>query len=335
LNQLLTEMDGFQENSDVFVLAATNLPEVLDKALLRPGRFDRTVKVERPLKNDRLRMLQFYGKKIKLGSDVDFEKIARGTPGTTGAELAHIVNSAAIHAASHNQTQVTHEMMEWSKDKVLMGATSDLNQDEEARKLTAFHEGGHALVAYYSDAALPIYKATIVPRGQALGMVMQLPEGDKFSNSRREMVARMDVCMGGRVAEELIFGKDYVTSGASSDLEQATSIARSMVLKYGMGARTGLTSHDSDTIKTLSQSKRNEINDDIDALLNEAYARAQKMLTDKKGDLTLLADALLEHETLDLKEIGLVLSGKKLVREPEYNPRPPVRESTPKVPEVL
>jgi ATP-dependent metalloprotease len=244
LNQLLVEMDGFEQNNGVIVIGATNFADVLDSALLRPGRFDKHVTVPLPDVAGRKEVLDHYLSTIPVDDDVSVDVLARGTPGMSGAELSNLVNQAALKASLDGEDAVTHAVLEYAKDKILMGAErkSALISPESAR-LTAYHEGGHALVATKTKGAHPIHKATIMPRGQALGMVMQLPTGDQTSMSRRQMLADLDVCMGGRVAEEVVFGADEVTSGASSDLMQATRLAREMVTKWGMTDGVGPVFH--------------------------------------------------------------------------------------------
>eukprot|EP01038_Epipyxis_sp_PR26KG_P013825 gene13825-18539_t len=235
LNQLLVEMDGFQQNNGIIVIAATNFPDSLDSALVRPGRFDKHVDVPMPDIGGRQAILTLYGKKVPLDSDVDMEQLARGTPGFSGAELFNLINQAALKASVDGLKSVGMASLEHAKDKIMMGAErKSAVISPETMKMTAFHEAGHALVALKTAGADPIHKATIMPRGRALGMVMQLPEGDQTSMSRKQMLARLDVCMGGRLAEEIVFGPENVTSGASSDIQQATRLAKAMVTKYGL-----------------------------------------------------------------------------------------------------
>ncbi|RLN90175.1 hypothetical protein BBJ28_00014400 [Nothophytophthora sp. Chile5] len=316
LNQLLVEMDGFDQNKGIIVIGATNFPDVLDNALIRPGRFDRHVTVDLPDVAGRKEILEFYAGKIPLGDDVDLDVLARATPGMSGAELCNLVNEAALRASMKSADLVDMSAFEYAKDKILMGAErkSALITPESA-KLTAYHEGGHALVAINTPGAHPVYKATIMPRGQALGMVSQLPEGDQTSISRKQLLARLDVCMGGRVAEELTFGEDEITGGASSDIQQATNVARVMVTKYGMSDDVGLVFHDlrgNDTSATT----RKIIDDEVKKLCDASYIRAKDILVSKHADLEKLAQALLEYETLSGAEIDKILKGEPLERKP-------------------
>ncbi|KAG5190336.1 peptidase family M41-domain-containing protein [Tribonema minus] len=320
LNQLLVEMDGFEQNNGVIVIAATNFPEGLDRALVRPGRFDRRVSVPLPDINGRLQILELYSSKTKLDKCVDLNVVARGTPGMSGADLANLINQAALKASLDGANAVTMDTIEWAKDKILMGAElKNAVISEETAKMTAYHEGGHALVALKTDGADPIHKATIMPRGHSLGMVMQLPEGDQKSLSRKQMLARLDVFMGGRVAEELIFGADNITSGASSDIYQATSLARNMVTQYGMSSKVGIMFHDLSTNAVGGQTK-SKIDDEVRLLLEQSYERATALLTAHRHDLETIAAALMEHETLSGAEIKAILSGKGLTNRNKPKP---------------
>ncbi len=327
LNQLLVEMDGFETNEGVILIAATNRPDVLDPALLRPGRFDRQIVVPNPDITGREKILKVHMKKIPIAPDVNANVVARGTPGFSGADLANLVNEAALLAARRNKRMVTMREFEEAKDKVMMGAERrSMVMSEDEKKLTAYHEGGHALVALNVPAADPVHKATIIPRGRALGMVMQLPESDKLSFSREQMVSRMAIMMGGRVAEELIFGHDKVTSGASSDIEQATRLSRAMVTRWGMSEKLGTVAYSADQeevflghsvsrTQNISGATAKIIDEEIRRFVEEGYNKARQILTDKLDDLHIIGRALLEYETLSGDEIKALLRGEKIVRE--------------------
>jgi ATP-dependent metalloprotease len=309
LNQLLVELDGFRANEGIICIAATNFPESLDKALIRPGRFDRHVVVPNPDVEGRRQILEAHVKAIKVALDVNLKTIARGTPGFSGADLANLVNVAALRAAMLGKTVVSQADLEYAKDRVMMGAErKSAVISEENRKLTAYHEGGHAIVAMHTQGAHPVHKATIVPRGMSLGMVMQLPEKDETSVTRRQLLARLDVCMGGRVAEELIFGDAEVTTGASSDLQQATRLARDMVTKYGMGRGVGLVSQNyEDGGRSMSSETRAAIEGEVKVILQEAHERASALLRAHTDELHLVATALLAEETLTGAELNALL----------------------------
>ncbi|MBL4601798.1 MAG: ATP-dependent zinc metalloprotease FtsH, partial [Emcibacteraceae bacterium] len=327
LNQLLAEMDGFEENEGVIILAATNRPDVLDPALLRPGRFDRQVVVSNPDILGREKILKVHMKKVPLAADVEPRVIARGTPGFSGADIANLVNEAALLAARKGKRVVSMEDFEQSKDKVMMGPERrSMVMREEERKLTAYHEGGHALVAIHSPASDPIHKATIIPRGRALGMVMRLPEHDQLSQSREKMHADLAVAMGGRVAEEIIFGYDKVASGASSDISYATKLARAMVTQWGMSDKLGpleygenqqeiFLGHSVTQSQNISNDTAKIIDEEIRALVDGAYKKAKKILTDNLDDLHVLGKGLLEYETLSGEEIKDLLAGKSIQKD--------------------
>jgi cell division protease FtsH len=326
LNQLLVEMDGFEANEGVILIAATNRPDVLDPALLRPGRFDRQVVVPNPDVVGREKILTVHMKKVRTGPDIDPKIIARGTPGFSGADLANIVNEAALLAARAGKRMVTMSDFESAKDKVMMGAERrSMVMTEEEKRLTAYHEAGHAIVGFFSPASDPIHKATIIPRGRALGMVMRLPLGDRISVSREKLKADIAVAMGGRVAEELIFGYEKVTAGAASDIEQATKIARYMVTQWGMSDRLGPVGYAENTqevflghaitqSKNLSEATAQQIDSEIRRLIDEGYTTASSMLAEHKDRLDELASALLDHETLNGDEIGALMRGEPISR---------------------
>jgi cell division protease FtsH len=326
LNQLLVEMDGFEANEGVILIAATNRPDVLDPALLRPGRFDRQVVVPNPDVVGREQILKVHVRKVPLAPDINLKTIARGTPGFSGADLMNLVNEAALTAARRNKRMVTQAEFEEAKDKVMMGAErKSLVMTEEEKMLTAYHEGGHAIVGLNVIATDPIHKATIIPRGRALGMVMQLPERDKLSMSLEQMTSRLAIMMGGRVAEELVFGREKVTSGAASDIEQATRLARMMVTRWGLSEELGTVSYgeNQDEVflgmsvsrtQNASEATVQKIDSEIRRLVEEGYKQATRILTEKRADLEVLAKGLLEYETLTGDEIKELLPGKPPVR---------------------
>ncbi|XP_074841010.1 ATP-dependent zinc metalloprotease YME1L1 isoform X2 [Carettochelys insculpta] len=311
INQLLAEMDGFKPNEGVIIIGATNFPEALDNALIRPGRFDMQVTVPRPDVRGRTEILKWYLNKIKYDQSIDPEIIARGTVGFSGAELENLVNQAALKAAVDGKDMVTMKELEFSKDKILMGPERrSVEIDDKNKTITAYHESGHAIIAYYTKDAMPINKATIMPRGPTLGHVSLLPENDRWSETRSQLLAQMDVSMGGRVAEELIFGSDHITTGASSDFDNATKIAKLMVTRFGMSEKLGVMTY-TDTGK-LSPETQSAIEQEIRTLLRDSYERAKNILKIHAKEHKNLAEALLTYETLDAKEIQIVLEGKKL-----------------------
>ncbi|TSK34892.1 ATP-dependent zinc metalloprotease YME1L1 [Bagarius yarrelli] len=311
INQLLAEMDGFKPNEGVIVIGATNFAEALDNALVRPGRFDMQVTVPRPDVKGRTEILNWYLKKIKVDPDVDAELIARGTVGFSGAELENLVNQAALKAAVDGKEMVTIKELEFAKDKIVMGPERrSVEIDKKNKTITAYHESGHAIVAYYTKDAMPINKATIMPRGPSLGHVSMLPENDRWSETRAQLLAQMDVSMGGRVAEELIFGNENITTGASSDFDGATEIAKMMVTRFGMSAKLGVMTY-SDLSKHSPETQA-AVDQEVRMLLQDSYERAKKLLKTYSKEHKKLADALLTHETLNAKEIQMVLEGKSL-----------------------
>jgi cell division protease FtsH len=332
LNQLLVEMDGFETNEGVIVVAATNRPDVLDPALLRPGRFDRQVVVPNPDILGREKILKVHMRKVPLGPDVVPRTIARGTPGFSGADLANLVNEAALLAARKGKRIVTMAEFEYSKDKIMMGAerrSMVMTQDE--KKLTAYHEAGHALVTVNCPASDPIHKATIIPRGNSLGLVQRLPEQDRYSQSRDYLEASLAIALGGRIAEELIFGVNKVTTGASSDIKMATELARRMVAEWGMSEKLGpLRFHDNEEEiflghsvtqrKNVSEATAQVIDEEIRRLIDEAGAMARKILTEKLDQLHVLANGLLEYESLTGDEIAALLRGESIFRPEDEVP---------------
>ena len=327
LNQLLVEMDGFDTNEGIILIAATNRPDVLDPALLRPGRFDRQVVVANPDIIGREAILKVHVKKISTGPDVKLRTIARGTPGFSGADLANLINESALLAARKNKRVVTMSDVEEAKDKVMMGAERrSMVMSEDEKKLTAYHEGGHAIVALNEEASDPIHKATIIPRGRALGMVMRLPERDQLSVTREKMHSDIAVAMGGRIAEELIFGHDKVTSGASSDIDMVTKMAKNMVTKYGMSQELGTIAYGENEEEVflgrsvtkqqnMSEETAKKVDAEVKKIVDKGYERAKKVLTEKIEDLHKLAKALLIYETLSGDEIrDLILKNIKPTR---------------------
>jgi cell division protease FtsH len=338
LNQLLVEMDGFEVNEGVIIIAATNRPDVLDPALLRPGRFDRQIVVPLPDVMGREKILRVHARKVPMAPDVDLKIVARGTPGFSGADLMNLVNEAALLAARRGKRIVTRDEFDSAKDKVMMGAERrSMVMSEEEKKLTAYHEGGHALVALNVPKSDPVHKATIIPRGRALGLVMRLPEGDRYSKKYIEFTSDLTVAMGGRVAEEIIFGKENITSGASSDIQQATRLARAMVTQFGYSDELGTVAYGDNQEevflgmsmgrqRTISEATAETIDAEVRKLVLRGETDARKILTEKRDQLEAIAKALLEFETLSGDEIlALINEGKQPVREID---EPPVRPAT-------
>ena len=329
LNQLLVEMDGFEANEGVILVAATNRPDVLDPALQRPGRFDRQVVVPNPDVNGREKILRVHMKKVPLAADVDPRIIARGTPGFSGADLANLVNEAALLAARKGRRNVSMHEFESAKDKVMMGAERrSMVMTDNERKLTAYHEGGHALLAVELPDSDPVHKATIIPRGRALGLVMRLPENDRISVSKAKLEADLIVAMGGRVAEELIFGDSKVTTGASADIQMATAYARKMVMEWGMSSKMGpiayaqpeqevFLGHSVTQTQNIAGTTAREVDEEVKRIVMTAYDTAREVLTRRIDDLHTLAKALLERETLTGDEIRTLMSGGALENPPE------------------
>jgi cell division protease FtsH len=340
LNQLLVEMDGFEANEGIIIIAATNRPDVLDPALLRPGRFDRQVVVPRPDIDGREQILGVHMKKVPLAPDVDPRVIARGTPGFSGADLANLVNEAALLAARKGKRLVAMQEFEEAKDKVMMGTErKSMVMTEDEKRMTAYHEAGHAIVAVHEPASDPIHKATIIPRGRALGMVMRLPERDNYSYHRDKMYANLAVAMGGRVAEEVVFGYDKVSSGASSDIQYATGLARDMVTRWGMSDALGpLQYADADEEvflgysmnrqKQMSNETAQLIDKEIRRIVDSGYERATTLLNEHRDELETLAKALLEYETLSGDEIKTILEGGTIDRGTSHKPVIPTAGSS-------
>jgi cell division protease FtsH len=336
LNQLLVEMDGFEANEGVILIAATNRPDVLDPALLRPGRFDRQVVVPNPDVLGREKILKVHMRKVPLAPDVDPKVIARGTPGFSGADLANLVNEAALLAARASKRLVTMQDFEAAKDKVLMGAERrSMVMTDEEKTVTAYHEGGHALVGLYEPHHDPLHKVTIIPRGRALGVTMSLPEKDRYGYSKAELSAKLAMMFGGRVAEELIFGSENITTGASDDIRQATNLARRMVTEFGMSEKLGplryseneeevFLGHSVTQRKNMSDATARLIDEEIRRLVEAGEARARQLLTEHMEELRALAKALLEYETLSADEVRRVIRGEPISR-PEDTPTKPTK----------
>ncbi len=327
LNQLLVEMDGFEGNEGVIVIAATNRPDVLDPALLRPGRFDRQVVVPLPDVRGREQILKVHMRKVPISDDVKASIIARGTPGFSGADLANLVNEAALFAARGNKRLVDMEDLEKAKDKIMMGAERrSMVMSEDEKKLTAYHEAGHAIVGRSMPSHDPVYKVTIIPRGRALGVTMFLPEADRYSHSKEFLESQICSLFGGRIAEELVFGPDKVTTGASNDIMRSTELARNMVTKWGLSEKLGPLTYSEDEgevflghsvaqHKAVSDETAHAIDQEIRSIIDRTYARAEKILKDNLDKLHLMADALMKYETIDSDQINDIMTGKP--------PRPP------------
>jgi len=345
LNQLLVEMDGFEANAGVIIIAATNRPDVLDPALLRPGRFDRQITISNPDIIGRDKILKVHIKKVKVSPKFDTKIIARGTPGFSGADLANLVNEAALLAARKNKRMVTTEDFENAKDKVMMGSERrSMVMSEDEKKLTAYHEAGHAVATLHSPASDPIHKATIIPRGRALGMVMRLPERDQLSMRKDQMKAHLLIATGGRIAEEIIFGKDKITNGAASDIQMVTNLAKKMVTEWGMSERLGRLKYNNDSeevflghsvaqSKNLSDFTAKIIDEEVRNLAEEAEINCTKILKENIEELHIVAKGLLEYETLTGDEIKDLIKGVKPTRDDfdsDSNKEPTSSPSVPK-----
>ena len=322
LNQLLVEMDGFEGNEGVIVIAATNRPDVLDPALLRPGRFDRQVTVPLPDLRGREQILKTHMRKVPLGNDIHADLIARGTPGFSGADLANLVNEAALFAARASKRTVDMDDLERAKDKIIMGAErKSMVMSEDEKKLTAYHEAGHAIVGRLVPEHDPVYKVTIIPRGRALGVTMFLPAEDRYSHSKQRLECQISSLFGGRLAEELIFGSDAVTTGASNDIERATEIAKNMVTKWGLSEKMGPLVYSEDEGEpflgrstkgnVVSDETSRSIDEEIRKIIDLNYQRAEKLLVDNMQILHNMAEALIKYETIDIGQIDDLMSGKK------------------------
>jgi ATP-dependent metalloprotease len=312
LNQLLVELDGFSQTSGIIIIGATNFPESLDKALTRPGRFDKVVNVDLPDVRGRAAILKHHMKNVEIAKSVDPTIIARGTPGLSGAELMNLVNQAAVYASQQNALSVDMNHFEWAKDKILMGAArKTMVITDASRRMTAYHEAGHAIMALYTPGATSLYKATILPRGRALGITFQLPEMDKVDITKKECLARLDVCMGGKIAEEYIYGLENTTSGCGSDLSNATNTARAMVTQYGMSTKVGPISL-AEKWDSWSAKLRDTADQEVVDLLKESEERTKKLLAEKAQELERLAQGLIEYETLTKDEIIKIVNGENI-----------------------
>jgi len=334
LNQMLTELDGFDQTSGVVFIAATNFPQMLDKALTRPGRFDRQVVVGLPDVRGRMALLEQKTKDMQIGPDVDTEILARGTSGMSGADLENLVNQAAVHASKNGGRKVDMASMEWARDRILMGAErrSAVIQDKD-KLMTAYHEAGHALVAMYTPGAYPLYKCTIMPRGQALGVTSYMPEIDEVSRSKLQYNSQIDIAMGGKAAEELIYGEPKVTSGCSSDLDSATNIAYNMVTAFGMSEKLGAIAFNDNIFRSLGEETKKTIESEVRRFLDDGMDRARKLLVERRKELELLTQALIKYETLNKEEMEKVVRGESLpnriptlpgsgIKKPELPPLP-------------
>jgi len=327
LNQLLVEMDGFEGNEGIIVIAATNRPDVLDPALLRPGRFDRQVVVGLPDVRGREQILKVHAKRVPVADNVEIKYLARGTPGFSGADLANLVNEAALFAARKNKRVVEMEDFEKAKDKILMGAErKSMVMSDEEKKLTAYHEAGHAIVGRLVPEHDPVYKVSIMPRGRALGITMFLPERDQYSASKQKLESQISSLFGGRIAEEIVFGKEKVTTGASNDIERATSLARNMVTRWGLSERLGPLAYSEEEgevflgrsvtkHKSVSEETAHLIDEEIRSVIDRNYERSERMLRENMEKLHVMADALIKYETIDRFQIDDIMDGKL--------PRPP------------
>jgi len=334
LNQLLVEMDGFESNEGVILIAATNRPDVLDPALLRPGRFDRRITVPRPDLNGRLGILKVHTKKTPLDGSVDLSQIARGTPGFSGADIENLVNEAALYAARRNKERLSIDDFEFAKDKVLMGTERrSMIISEKEKRTTAIHEAGHALVARILPGTDPVHKVTIIPRGRALGLTQQLPQEDRLNINQEFALNQIAILMGGRIAEEITFAQK--TTGAGNDIEVATNLARSMVCEWGMSEKLGplalgrkegevFLGREMTTTQGYSEQTARDIDAEVRRIVTEQYERAKKVLLDSRGLLNRIADALIEHETLDAADIEVLMTGGTITRPPPTKPVVPV-----------
>jgi len=323
LNQLLVEMDGFEGNEGVIVIAATNRPDVLDKALLRPGRFDRQVYVSLPDIRGREQILKVHGRKVPIDESVEMSVIARGTPGFSGADLANLVNEAALFAARGNRRVVGMEEFENARDKIMMGAERrSMVMSDKEKANTAYHEAGHAIIGRLVPEHDPVHKVTIIPRGRALGVTQYLPEEDRYSMSRRQLFSQLCSLFGGRIAEELVGGLDAVTTGASNDIERATQMARNMVTKWGLTEKMGPVLYGEDESQQpgggnahYSEDTSREIDQEVRTILDDAYSQAKKLLEDNRDILEAMKDALMEYETIDADQVDDLMNRRK-VRPP-------------------